>query len=355
MQDSRPSLTIAGRRIAADTPAYFIAEMSANHGQSFDHAVEIVRAAKEAGADAVKLQTYTPDTITLNSDAPAFVHRADHPLWGGRALYELYQEAYTPWDWQPKLKAIADDLGIALFSSPFDGTAVDFLEAMDVPAYKIASFELIDVPLIRKIAQTGKPMILSTGMGTVAEIDEAVRTARSAGATEIALLQCTSSYPAPIDEANLATIPHLGATFGVVPGLSDHTMTPAVPIAAVVLGARVVEKHFTLRRDDGGPDSAFSLEPHEFAEMVTRVREAESAIGHVRYGPTERETQSLQFRRSLFVAEDIQEGETLTPQNVRSVRPAGGLHPRELDGVLGKRAARDVAKGTPLSWELIRS
>jgi len=345
----KPSININGRRIGQGHPVYVIAEMSANHGQDFDQAVRLIEAAKEAGADAVKLQTYTPDTLTIDCDSDYF--RIRGTIWEGRTLYDLYGEAYTPWEWQPRLKEVADRLGIDLFSSPFDATAVDFLEQMGAPAHKIASFELVDLPLLRKVAATGKPVIMSTGMATLAEIDEAVRTLREAGCQELALLKCTSSYPASPEEVNLKTILHLAEAFGVVAGLSDHTPGIAVPVAAVALGACVVEKHFTLSRADGGPDSAFSLEPAEFAAMVTAVREAEAALGAVRYALTDKERASRVFRRSLFVVEEIQAGEVFTEKNVRSIRPGHGLPPRYFETVLGRRASRALAKGTPLSWE----
>ena len=278
------SLTINGRMVGPGQPVYLIAEISANHNQEFDQAVKIVQAAKDAGADAVKLQTYTPDTITIDGDQEYF-HIGKGTIWEGRTLYDLYQEAYMPWEWQPKLKEIADDLGLDLFSSPFDHTAVDFLEKMAVPAYKIASFELVDLPLIRRVARTGKPIIMSTGMATLAEIDEAVRTAREAGAAQIALLKCTSAYPAPPEEMNLRTIPHLSQAFNLPVGLSDHTLGIAVAVAAVTLGACIVEKHFTLSRSIPGPDSAFSLEPHEFKAMAEAVRLAEKACGRCPMGP----------------------------------------------------------------------
>ena len=345
-------LQIGDRMIGIDHPTYIIAELSANHNQDFDQAVQLVHSAKEAGADAIKLQTYTPDTITIDCDNEYF-RIGKGTLWEGKNLYRLYGEAYTPWEWQPKLKATANDLGMDLFSSPFDCTAVDFLEQMGVPAYKIASFELVDLPLIRRVAQTGKPMILSTGMATLAEIDEALCTAREAGATQIALLKCNSAYPAPPEEMNLRTIPHMAEAFGVPVGLSDHTLGIAVPVAAVALGACIVEKHFTLSRDVPGPDSAFSLEPHEFKAMVEAVRVAEKALGKVSYEVTEREAASQVFRRSLFVVRNIKVNEPFTFENVRSIRPGHGLHTRYSDEIMGRRAARSIEVGTPLSWELV--
>lgn len=337
--------------IGQGQPTYIIAELSANHNQDFDRAVTLMEAAKAAGADAIKLQTYTADTITIDSDLPAF--RIKDTIWDGQKLYDLYREAFTPWEWQPKLKEIAGGMGMDLFSTPFDFSAVDFLEAMNVPAYKIASFENVDIPLIKRIAQTGRPIIMSTGMATLAEIDEAVRAIREAGGRELVLLKCTSSYPASPAEANLRVIPHLAEAFGVAVGLSDHTMDIAVPVAAVTLGACVIEKHFTLNRADGGPDSAFSLEPGEFKKMVDAVRVTEQALGNVRYGPMPSEMKSLVFRRSLFVIKDVAAGEVFTGDNVRSIRPAHGLHTRHLQEILGKHANGDIAKGTPLSWDLV--
>jgi N-acetylneuraminate synthase len=314
--------------------------------------VNIVKAARDAGADAVKLQTYTADTITLASDKKCF-RIAGGTLWDGRTLHNLYEEAFTPWQWQPKLKEVAEDLGLQLFSSAFDDTAVDFLEQMNVPAHKLASFELVDVGLIRKMASTGKPLIMSTGMASEGEIDEAVQSARTAGASQIALLKCTSAYPAPAEEANLRTIPELARRYDCPAGLSDHTMGIAVPVAAVALGARIIEKHMCLRRADGGPDSAFSLEPREFKAMVDAVRIAEKALGSVRFTPGIRETSGLQFRRSLFVVENVKRGDVFTKSNVRSIRPTDGMHPRHLDEVLGQRAASDIERGTPLQWSLV--
>jgi len=345
-------IEIGRRRIGAGEPVYCIAEVSANHNQDFETAVRIVQAAKDSGADAVKLQTYTPDTITIQSNRECF-QVGGGTLWDGRSLYDLYKEAYTPWEWQPKLKKVADDLGMQCFSSAFDASAVDFLETMNVPAHKVASFELVDLPLIQKMAATGKPLIMSTGMATLEEIEEAVRTARRAGATQIALLKCTSAYPAPANEMNLRTIPELARRFDVPVGLSDHTMGIAVPVAAVSLGACIIEKHLTLARAAGGPDSAFSLEPEEFRAMVEGVRTAEKALGSVHFGVSERESRSRVFRRSLFVVRDVKKGELFTSENVRSIRPGDGLHTRHLAEVLGKTAALDIVQGTPLSWDLV--
>lgn len=346
------TIDIGGRQIGPGHPAYVIAELSANHQQNFEQAVQILHAAKNAGADAVKLQTYTADTITLRSDKDCF-RIAWGTLWDGRTLYDLYQEAFTPWEWQPKLQQIANELGMHLFSSAFDDSAVDFLEQMNVPAHKVASFELVDIALIEKMARTRKPLIMSTGMASEAEISEAVAAARGAGATQIALLKCTSAYPAPPEEANLLTIPELARRFQCPAGLSDHTMGIAVPLVAVALGACIIEKHLCLQRSDGGPDAAFSLEPQEFKAMVEAVRTAEKALGTIQFSSGPREANSRNFRRSLFVVEDVKQGELFTIHNVRSIRPADGLHPRHLTEVLGKRAVCDVERGTPLSWALL--
>lgn len=343
---------INGRPIGPGRPVYIIAELSANHRGDEDVAMELVRAAHEAGADAVKLQTYTPDTITIDSDAPAF-RTGSGSLWSGSTLYDLYAEGTMPWAWQPRLKALAGSLGMDCFASPFDPTAVDFLEAMDVPAYKVASFELVDLPLIRKMATTGRPLIMSTGMATEAEIDEAVATARAAGATEIALLKCTSSYPSPPEDVHLRAIPAMTERWGLPVGLSDHTTGIVAPVAAVALGACIVEKHMTLSSDDATLDAAFSLDRDAFAAMVAAVRNTEQVLGEPSVGPTPAEEESRRFRRSLFVVADIAAGERLTDQNVRSIRPAGGLHTRHLDEVLGRRAIRAISRGTPLSWDLL--
>jgi len=346
------NIQLGRRAIGPGYPTYIIAELSANHNQDFDQAVKIIYAAKEAGADAIKLQTYTPDTITIRSQREGF-RIGGGTLWDGRTLYDLYGEAHTPWNWQPKLKQIANGLGLDLFSSPFDGTAIDFLEEMAVPAYKVASFEIVDIPLVQKMARTSKPLIISTGMATIEEIDEAVRSARDAGAEDIALLKCTSAYPALPDEMNLRTIPELSRRFNVPAGLSDHTMGIAAPVAAVALGACIIEKHLTLSRSQKGPDSAFSLEPHEFKEMVDAVRVAEKALGEVHFGPGAHEAKSLVFRRSLYVVQDLKRGQSFSEENVRSIRPAHGLHTRHLPEILGKRVTRDIEKGTPLTWDLV--
>lgn len=346
-----PSIEINARRIGPGFPVYIVAEMSANHNQNFEQAIRIIEAAKEAGADAIKIQTYTPDTITIDCDNEYF--RIKGTIWDGRTLYDLYGEAYTPWDWQPRLLEVANSVGIDLFSSPFDATAVDFLEDMHVPAYKVASFENVDIPLLRRIAATGKPVIMSTGMASLAEIDEAVQTLRVAGAKQLALLKCTSAYPSPAEAMNLRTIPHLAEAFDVPVGLSDHTLAAAVPVTAVALGACIVEKHFALSRATAGPDSAFSLEPHEFKAMVDAVRTAEKAIGTVHYAVNEREAASRAFRRSLFVVQDMRAGDAFSEENVRSIRPAYGLHTRHLSEVLGQTAKQDIKRGTPLEWKLV--
>ncbi|MBN2309467.1 MAG: pseudaminic acid synthase [Candidatus Hydrogenedentes bacterium] len=347
-----PAFEVGGRRIGPDEPAYVVAELSANHRGDYGRAVALIEAAAGAGADAVKLQTYTADTLTIDCDNACFRIGGDG-LWAGRTLYDLYREAATPWEWQPRLRARALDLGLELFSSPFDETAVAFLEEMDVPAHKIASFELIDTPLLRAVAATGKPVIVSTGMASLDEVDEAVGVLREAGAGPIALLKCTSAYPAPPEEMNLRSIPYLADRFGVVAGVSDHTRSEAVAVAAVAVGGRIVEKHLTLSRSEGGPDAAFSAEPAEFARMVAAVRDAERALGAVSFGGAAGEKDLRPLRRSLFVVADIKAGEPFTPDNVRSIRPGHGLAPKHLDKVLGQRAAADIPRGTPLTWEMI--
>ena len=346
------TIQLGRRKVGPGQPVYIIAELSANHNQNFEHAQRIVRAAKEAGVDAVKLQTYTPDTVTIQSDQERFRIRGG-TLWDGRTLYDLYGEVYTPWEWQPKLMALASELGLDLFSSAFDPTAVDFLEKMNVPVHQIALPELVDLPLIQKMARTGKPLILSTGMATLDEIEDAIKAARDGGAREIALLRCTSSYPAPPEEMNLKSIPDLAQRFRVPIGLSGHTPGIATAIAAVALGASIIEKHITWSRADGGPDAAFSLEPQEFKALVESIRSAEQSLGKVQYGPTSHEMRTKPFRRSLFVLDDVKKGEPFTSANVRSIRPANGLHPRHLPDVLGRRAAHDIEKGTPFDWEMV--
>jgi pseudaminic acid synthase len=346
------SISINRRQIGTEHPVWIIAELSANHNQDFNQAVQLIKTAKEAGADAIKLQTYTPDTMTIDCDNEYF-HIGKGTIWEGKNLYELYKEAYTPWAWQPKLMKIANDLGMDLFSSPFDKTAVDFLETMNVQAYKIASFELVDIPFIQYVAKTGKPMIMSTGMATLAEIHEAVTAAREAGCKEIALLKCTSAYPADPTEMNLRTIPHMADAFGVPVGLSDHTLGIAVPVAAVALGACIIEKHLTISRSIPGPDSAFSLEPQEFKVMVDAIRTTEKAIGKVSYEVTEHEAASRIFRRSLFVVQDMKAGETFTEENIRTIRPGYGLHARYIKEIVGRKTKKNVKRGTPLCWNYI--
>jgi pseudaminic acid synthase len=341
-----------GRKIGAGAPVYFIAEVSANHNRSYERAVEVIKAAKSAGADAVKLQTYTADTITIESDNPCF-RVGGGTLWDGATLHQLYSEAYTPWEWQPELKTLAESLGMDFLSTPFDSTAVEFLEHLDVQCYKIASSELVDIPLIKCVGATGKPVLLSCGMASLVEIEEAVQVLRQSGTNDIVLLKCTSTYPCPPEELNLRTVPDMAATFGLPVGLSDHSMGYAAAVAAVSLGACVVEKHLTLRRSDGGPDSAFSMEPEEFAEMVKAARFVERALGGIHYGPTESEKTSVLYRRSLFVCEPIVAGELLTEKNVRSIRPGAGMHTRHFVEIIGRRARRPLEKGTPLSWDMI--
>jgi pseudaminic acid synthase len=349
--ETNPVLEIAGRKVGPGQRVFIIAEMSANHRGDYAEAVEIIHAAAEAGADAVKIQTYTADTMTIDSDAAPFQIKGG--LWGGRTLYDLYREAFTPWEWYPRLKEEAEKAGVVLFSSPFDKTAVDFLADMDAPAYKIASFELVDIPLIEYAASKGKPLIISTGMGTLDEITDAVHAARSAGGGGLALLKCTSAYPASPEGLNLMTIPHLAREYDVVAGLSDHTLGVSVPAACVALGACIIEKHFIISRDKGGLDSSFSLEPDEFKDMVEAVRMTEQSLGTVRYGPAESEKGSLAHRRSLFVVKDMKAGEIFTEDNVRSIRPSDGLAPKYLKEVLGKKAGRTIERGEPLSWDMV--
>lgn len=347
------SIDIGGRRIAADAPPYVIAEMSANHNGSLGNALRIVEAAQRAGADAIKLQTYRPDTITLDCDRNEF--RIEGGLWHGRTLFDLYREAHLPWDWHAPLFAHARKLGITMFSSPFDSTAVDLLEELGAPAYKIASFEAVDLPLIRYVASTGKPMIISTGLADAEEIDEAIQAARDGGCREIAILHCVSGYPAPASDYNLRTLPDMSQRFGVVTGLSDHTLDNSTAIAAVALGAAIIEKHFTLDRNGGGPDDSFSLEPGELAALCTSTRSAWEALGQVDYGRKSSERQNLKFRRSLYFVKDLKRGERITPDAVKSIRPGFGLAPRELDRLVGATLVADVCRGTPASFDLIDS
>jgi len=345
-------MRIANREIGPGHPPFIIAEMSGNHNQSLERAMAIVDAAAKAGAHALKLQTYTADTITLAINHGDFFIQDEKSLWKGRSLHELYQQAHTPWEWHAPIMQRAHSLGMLCFSTPFDETAVDFLQDLDVPCFKIASFENNHLPLIRSVAATGKPMIISTGMATLAELHEAVSAARDAGCKDLALLKCTSTYPATPENSNVLTIPHMRALFSCEIGLSDHTMGVGAAVAAVAYGASIVEKHFTLRRADGGVDSAFSLEPEEMASLVVETERAWRSLGEVKYGPTEAEGKSLVFRRSLYVARDMKAGEAMTLENLRCVRPGKGLAPKFLEVLLGKKVNRDVAKGTPVSWEL---
>jgi N-acetylneuraminate synthase len=354
MNSRQPNaIHFGGHEIRQGGRPFVIAEMSGNHNQSIENALSIVQAAADAGADAIKLQTYTADTITLDVRTGPFVITDPDSPWVGRKIYELYQEAHTPWEWHQPLFQRASELGILAFSTPFDPTAVDFLESLDVPAYKVASFELVDLPLIEKIAHTGKPIIMSTGMATLAEIDEAVQAARGAGAREIALLKCSNAYPAQPEDMNLRTIEHLAEAFDVPAGLSDHTLGVAVPVAAVALGAAIIEKHLTLSRKEPGPDVAFSLEPHEFREMVEAVHIAQRAAGRVDYGMSPRESNSRALRRSLFVFCDVKAGDAFSEKNVRSVRPGNGLPPKYLRHVFGRKATRDITAGSALAWDMI--
>lgn len=345
------SFAIAGRPIGPNHPPFVIAEMSGNHNQSLDRALEIVRAAAASGAHALKLQTYTADTMTLDLAQGEFVISDPNSLWKGRSLHDLFSEAHTPWEWHKPIFDLARELGMLAFSTPFDESAVDFLETLDVPCYKVASFENTDIPLIRKVAATGKPLIISTGMATLAELDETVRTARAAGCEQIVLLKCTSSYPASPANSHLRTIAHMRDLFACEVGLSDHTLGIGAAIASIALGASVIEKHFTLRRADGGVDSAFSLEPEEMASLVCESERAWQALGEIRYGPTAAEEKARQRRRSLYVVKDLQAGDALTADNLRAIRPGLGLPPKMLDVVLGKRVNQPVKAGTPLDWK----
>jgi pseudaminic acid synthase len=345
-------IEIDKRKIGFNYPTFIIAELSANHLQDFNLAKETIKAMKDSGADAVKFQTYTPDTITIDSKNEYFQIKQG-TIWDGKNLYELYQEAYTPWEWQPKLKKFAEKQGLIPFSSPFDKTAVDFLEDMSMSAYKIASFEITDIPLIEYIASTGKPIIISTGIAELCDIELAVQTCRKEGNDQIALLKCTSSYPAPSEEINLNTIPNLKETFNTIVGLSDHTLGNSISIAATALGARIIEKHFILDRKLGGPDADFSTEPDEFKNMVNSVREVEKALGNISYELSKGTKSNRDFSRSLFVVEDMKKGDEFTENNIRSIRPGFGLHPKYLMGIIGKKATEDISKGTPLSWNLI--
>lgn len=346
-------MQIGHRTVGSDAPPFVIAEMSGNHNQSLERALEIVEAAAKTGAHALKIQTYTPDTMTLELDEREFHISDPKSLWTGTSLYKLYGQAYTPWEWHKPIFDRARELGIIAFSTPFDDTAVDFLESLDVPCYKIASFENTDLPLIRRVAATGKPLIISTGMASVAELDETVRAAREAGCKDLVLLKCTSTYPATAANTNILTIPHLRELFGCEVGLSDHTMGVGVSVASVALGATVIEKHFTLNRADGGVDSSFSMEPAEMAQLVVEAERAWQALGQVSYGVTEAEKPSLVFRRSIYIAQDLKTGDVLTPHNLRCVRPGMGLPPKFYDTLLGRSVNQDVKKGTAMGWHLL--
>ena len=345
-------ITINNKKIGLGQPPFIIAEMSGNHNQSLERALKIVEAAAKLGAHALKIQTYTPDTMTLDLDEREFHISDPKSLWAGNSLYKLYGEAYTPWEWHKPIFDRARELGIIAFSTPFDDTAVDFLETLNVPCYKIASFENTDLPLIRRVAATGKPLIISTGMASIAELDDTVKAAREAGCKDLILLKCTSTYPATANNTNILTIPHMRELFGCEVGLSDHTMGVGVSVASVALGATVIEKHFTLNRADGGVDSTFSMEPTEMGHLVVEAERAWKALGKVSYGATEAEKKSIMFRRSLYVVKGIKAGEVLTNQNVRAIRPGLGLPTKYLDVVLGKILKQDVIGGTALSWEL---
>jgi pseudaminic acid synthase len=346
-------INIANRKIGTNYPPFIIADMSGNHKQSFDRALAIVEAAAKAGAHAVKLQTYTADTMTLDIAEREFFINDPDSLWKSRSLYELYKEAYTPREWHKPIFDRCRELGLIYLSTPFDETAVDFLEELNVPCYKIASFENVDIPLIRKVAATGKPMIISTGIATIAELDETVRAARDAGCNDLVLLKCTSTYPAAPDDTNIETIPHLRELFKCEVGLSDHTMGIGVAVASVALGAVVVEKHFTLNRTDGGVDSAFSMEPDEMRTLVAETKRAWQALGKISYGPTEKEKKSLIFRRSLYIVKDMKKDDILNKENLRAIRPGLGLPPKYYDMLLGKQVKKDVKRGTAVSWELV--
>ncbi|KEI81822.1 pseudaminic acid synthase [Clostridium botulinum] len=347
------NIKIQNFEINENSKTFIIGEISANHNGSFDNAVKLIKVAKDAGVDAIKLQTYTADTITINCNNEHFQIKQG-TLWDGRTLYDLYKEAYMPWEWQPKLKKIAEEEGLICFSSPFDKTAVDFLEDMNVPAYKIASFEITDIPLIEYVASKGKPIIISTGIATMTDIELAINACKRVGNNEIILLKCTSAYPSPLEDVNLKTIPNIKETFDVIAGLSDHTLGIEVPIAAVTLGAKVIEKHIILSRKDGGPDAAFSLEPHELKNMVQSIRNIEKAIGKVTYDLTEKQQKNREFSRSLFIVKDIKVGEKFTKENVKSIRPAFGLHPNYINDIIGKTCMENLRKGTPLKWEYIK-
>ncbi len=345
------SINIKGRKVGASNPTYIIAEMSANHAGSIDNAREIIRIAKECGADCIKVQTYTPDTITMDCDNEYF--HIDNGTWKGENLYQLYGKAYMPWEWQGELKEEAEKVGIDFFSTPFDKSSVDFLESIGMEFYKIASFEIVDIPLIKYVASKGKPIIMSTGMATLAEIDEAVAAIRSEGNNQIALLRCASAYPAITDEMNLKTMQNMSETFGVPVGLSDHSMGSIGAVTAVALGASIIEKHFCLSRDIVTPDSSFSMTPDEFSCMVKDIRQAEKAIGVVKYGPSKQEETNIKFRKSIFVEKDILAGHVITEEDIRIIRPGYGMHPKYYDSVVGQKALVDIRRGTPLQFGMI--
>ena len=345
-------IKIGNRFVGEGERTYIVAEVSANHLQDYNRAEAIIRAAADAGADAVKLQTYTSDTITIDCDNEYF-QITQGTIWDGTTLHKLYETAYTPWEWQPKLKKFAEELGMECFSSPFDATAVDFMHEMDMPAYKVASFEINDIPLIRKIARLGKPVIIATGIAYLEDIERALRVCKEEGNEQVILLKCTSTYPSPYEDMNLSVIPNMAQVFDCITGLSDHSMGSAAAVAGVALGAKMVEKHLTLARADGGPDAAFSMEPAEFKRMVEEIRIAEKAVGRVTYELTEKQKRSREDSRSLFAVKDIKAGETFTEENVRSIRPAFGMHPMYYDEVLGQKAKADIAKGTPMDWKYI--
>ncbi len=347
------SFTVEGKTIGSESRPFVIAEMSGNHNHSLERALAIVDAAAKAGAHALKIQTYTADTMTLNLSSGNFAINDEGSLWKGQTLYDLYKQAYTPWEWHKPIFDRCRDHGMIGFSTPFDDSAVEFLEKLNVPLYKVASFENTDIPLIRKIAKTGKPMIISTGMASIAELDETVRAAREAGCKNLVLLKCTSTYPTTPESTNISTIPHMRSLFDLQVGLSDHTMGIGVSVASVTMGATIIEKHFTLARADGGVDSAFSLEPEELRQLVIETERGWQAIGKVSYGPNGKEKASLKYRRSIYIVTDLKSGETLTTENIRTIRPGMGLPPSQMDLVLGKRVNRSVERGTPLSWDLI--
>jgi len=350
----KKSIIICGYKIGLEHKPFIIAEMSGNHNHSLDRALQIVEAAAKTGAHALKIQTYTPDTMTLDLDEREFHISDPKSLWAGSSLYKLYSEAYTPWEWHKPIFDRARELGIIAFSTPFDNTSVDFLESLDVPCYKIASFENTDLPLIRHVAATGKPLIISTGMARVSELDDTVRAAREAGCKDLILLKCTSTYPATANNTNILTIPHMRELFSCEVGLSDHTVGVGVSVASISLGATVIEKHFTLSRSDGGVDSAFSMEPAEMTQLVIETERAWQAMGHVNYGATEAEKKSIVFRRSLYIVKDMKAGDVLTNENVRAIRPGLGLATKYLDIVLGKSVREDIKRGTALSWNFLK-